>query len=42
MRTAVAAGADILITGDKDFLESGVKTTKIMTVSEFLEMDKEP
>jgi len=38
LRAAIMAGADILITGDKDFLESGVKTPKIMTASEFLNM----
>ena len=37
LRAAVAAGADVLITGDKDFLESGVKVPKIMTIAEFLD-----
>jgi putative PIN family toxin of toxin-antitoxin system len=33
---AVAAKADVIITGDKDFLESGIKTPKIITVAEFI------
>lgn len=37
LRAAIDAKADILLTGDKDFLESGVITPKIMTPSEFLE-----
>ena len=37
LRAAIEAKADILLTGDKDFLESGVITPKIMTPSEFLE-----
>jgi putative PIN family toxin of toxin-antitoxin system len=42
LRAAIAAGADILITGDKDFLESGVTIPKIMKVAEFLDMCQEP
>ncbi len=37
LRAAIDAKADILLTGDKDFLESRVITPKIMTPSEFLE-----
>lgn len=37
LRAAIDAKADALLTGDKDFLESGVVTPKIMTPSEFLE-----
>ena len=37
LRAAIAAGADILITGDKDFLESGIRVPRIMTVVEFLD-----
>ena len=37
LRAAIEAKADILLTGDKDFLESGVVMPKIMTPSEFLE-----
>ena len=37
LRAAIEAKADILLTGDKDFLESGVIMPKIMTPSEFLE-----
>lgn len=36
LRAAIAAGADALLTGDKDFLESGVRNPKILTPSEFL------
>jgi len=36
LRAAIAADADILVTGDKDFLESDVKVPKIMKVTEFL------
>lgn len=38
LRAALNAKADVLLTGDKDFLESGVTDTKIMTAAEFLEM----
>ncbi len=31
------ANADILLTGDKDFLESGLIHPKIMTAAEFIE-----
>ena len=37
LRAAKNANADILITGDKDFLESGVSVPKIVTAAEFLE-----
>ena len=36
LRAAIEAGADVLLTGDKDFLESGVKHPVIMTPAEFL------
>ncbi len=36
LRAAIDANADVLLTGDKDFLESGVKNPMIMTPSEFL------
>lgn len=39
LRAAIEAKADILLTGDKDFLESGLKNPKIMTPVEFLNMD---
>lgn len=38
LRAAISAGADILLTGDKDFLESGITNPKIMNSSEFLEL----
>lgn len=39
LRAAKAAGADVLLTGDKDFLESGVTDPRIMTAAEFLTME---
>jgi putative PIN family toxin of toxin-antitoxin system len=38
LRAAVNAGADVLITGDKDFLESGIDNPQILTAAEFLEL----
>ena len=35
LRAALNAKADILLTGDKDFLESGIDTPKIMTAADF-------
>lgn len=37
LRAAIEANADILLTGDKDFLESGLETLMIMAPAEFLE-----
>lgn len=39
LRAAIEAKADILLTGDKDFLESGLKNPKVMTPVEFINMD---
>lgn len=39
LRAAVQAKANVLITGDKDFLESGVTNPKIMTAAEFLQTE---
>ncbi len=36
LRAAIEAKADVLLTGDKDFLESGVKNPMIMTPTKFL------
>lgn len=36
LRSSIAAKADVLLTGDKDFLESGVKNPYIMTPTEFV------
>ena len=36
LRTAMEAGADVLLTGDKDFLESGLERPAIMTPAEFV------
>ena len=38
LRAALNAKADILLTGDKDFLEYGVTNPKIMTAAEFIAM----
>lgn len=38
MRVAVSAKVDILLTGDKDFLESGITHPRIMTAAEFMAM----
>ncbi len=37
LRAAIHAKADVLLTGDKDFLESGLENPMIMTPAEFLE-----
>ena len=42
LRAAVKAKADVLLTGDKDFLESGVKNPAIMTPTEFLHLISKP
>jgi putative PIN family toxin of toxin-antitoxin system len=36
LRAAISADADFLLTGDKDFLESGIKHPKIITAAEFI------
>lgn len=38
LRAAINAKADVLLTGDKDFLESGVTSPKAMTAAEFLNL----
>ena len=38
LRAAKNANVDILITGDKDFLESGISDPQIVTAAEFLEI----
>lgn len=38
LRAAIHANVDILLTGDKDFLESGIKTPLILTAAEFLKI----
>ncbi len=38
LRAAIKARADVLLTGDKDFLESGVENPAIMTPAEFLRL----
>ena len=39
LRAAIEAKADILLTGDKDFLESGLKNPIIITPADFLNME---
>ena len=36
LRAALAADADILLTGDKDFTEAGITHPRIMTPHDFL------
>lgn len=36
LRAAIYSNADVILTGDKDFLESGITEPQIMTASEFL------
>ena len=38
LRAAIYAKADILLTGDKDFLEAGLHNPQIMTAADFVEM----
>ena len=40
LRAAVKAKVDIIITGNKDFLEAGVTNPKIMTADEFIKVEK--
>jgi predicted nucleic acid-binding protein len=40
LRAAIAANVDVIITGDKDFLESGVSNPRIMTAAEFVQGKK--
>ena len=37
LRAAIAGRADILLTGDKDFLESSITVPKIMSAAEFIQ-----
>jgi len=36
LRAAIKSGVDILITGDRDFLESGIKNPRILSPADFL------
>ncbi|MBQ9030019.1 MAG: putative toxin-antitoxin system toxin component, PIN family [Parasporobacterium sp.] len=38
LRAALNAGADLFLTGDKDFLESSVEDPRIISVAAFLEL----
>lgn len=38
LRAAINASADILLTGDRDFLESGLSYPRIMTATDFLQL----
>ncbi len=40
LRSAIESKADVLLTGDKDFLESGLKNPVIITPAEFLNLDE--
>ncbi len=37
LRAALFAKTDIILTGDKDFLESGLKNPRIMSAAEFIQ-----
>ncbi len=39
LRAAIYANVDILVTGDKDFLESDIVNPKILTAAEFLDFE---
>lgn len=39
LRAAIFAKADVLVTGDKDFLESDIVNPKILTAAEFLDFE---
>ena len=39
LRAAIFAKADVLVTGDKDFLESYIVNPKILTAAEFLDFE---
>ena len=39
LRAAIFARADVLVTGDKDFLESDIVNPKILTAAEFLDFE---
>ncbi len=36
LRAAITAGADIILTGDRDFLEADIKRPKVITATEFM------
>ena len=38
LRAAITARADIILTGDKDFLESGLSAPRMMAAAEFLKI----
>ena len=38
LRAAVLSGAEIFLTGDRDFLDAGIKKPKIISAAEFIEM----
>jgi putative PIN family toxin of toxin-antitoxin system len=40
LRAAIVANVDVIITGDKDFLESGVSNPRIMTAADFVQEKK--
>ncbi len=39
LRAALAANVDVLLTGDRDFLEAGITEIRIMNPSAFLQLD---
>jgi len=41
LRAAIDADIDFILTGDKDFLESGIKKPRMITATEFLTLKKQ-
>ena len=41
LRAAIKANVDAILTGDKDFLESGIEKPKIYTAREFIDLSEE-
>lgn len=39
LRSAIKAKADILLTGDRDFIESAISQPQIMTAAQFIQID---
>lgn len=39
LRSAIKAKADILLTGDRDFIESAITQPQIMTAAQFIQID---
>lgn len=40
LRAAINADVDVILTGDKDFLESGIENPKIFTARDFIDLSE--